>query len=234
MPTADSATPDDRSRPSGAAGTLQPFPGRFVPGLCFESGHCLWLLAFAETPTRFGAYTELWVVTPDGERVLYTDPGDAAEEVLHYHDFDRTESANIACDGSPAALDVEMEADDGTVLEVSGAVGQTAGTRVLNAVIAMTPGPVLRSRPGTWVSTATLNGLVNANGLRVAGRTETGRRYRLDPDRIHVIPDASATHDGTDLGAVRPPGRPIEFGDAKTTADALSVPGTLHLERTDG
>lgn len=232
MVTPESATATHDSTASGS-GELQPFPGHFVPGACFESGHCVWLLEFTSTPTRFDSYTELWLIAPDGERVLYTDPGAAADEVLNYHEFDRTADASITCRFSRSTVDVAMEGADETSLELTASVGQTLGTRVLNAVIAATPGSILRSRFGTRVSTLSVNLLLDANGLKVAGRTETDRRYRLDADRTSVVRDATATLNGTDLGPLQPPGRPVEFGDAKTTADALYIPGTLHLERFD-
>lgn len=124
-----------------------------------------------------------------------------------------------------------LDANDGTHLELQATAGQTFGTRVLNTVIALTPAAVLQSRLGTTISTVSLNLLLDVNGLQVAGRTETDRRFRLDADRLHQITDASATLDGNDLGSLAPPTRPIEFGDAKTTADALYIPGTLQLER---
>lgn len=199
--------------------------------LCFESGHCIWLLEFPSTPTRFDSYTELWIITPDGKRILYTDPKAATEEVLKYHDFDQTNSASITCDTSHSQISVTMEATDGTSLELTASASQTFGTRVLNTVIALTPAVILQSRMGTTISTLSLNLLLDANGLIVAGRTETDRRYRLDAERIQRITDASATLDGSELGALDSPTRPIEFGDAKTTADALYVPGTLNLEQ---
>jgi len=36
----------------------------------------------------------------------------------------------------------------------------------------------------------------------------------------------------TEFGRIEPPSGSIEFGDAKTTGDALYIPGTLYLERT--
>lgn len=231
MTTTDPQAAKDEQSAAHHNGTLGAFTGTFVPGLCFESGHCFWLLAFTDTPTRFDAYTELWIITPDGERVLYTDPEPATQEVRKYHDFDRVNGATISCDISQDRFGATLEATDGTELELTAAAGQTIGTRLLNTVIALTPDAILQSRMGTTVSTLSLNLLLNANMLRVAGRTETDRRYRLDAERIHQITDASATLDGRDLGRFTPPNRPIEFGDAKTTGDALYVPGTLHLER---
>lgn len=230
MTTTESATPTETQHTSHETGTLGAFTGNFIPGVCFESGHCFWLLEFTATPTRFDSYTELWVIEPEGNRVLYTDPEEATEEVLKYHEFDRTSGASITCDTSPNPA-VTMEATDGTSLDLTASASQTLGTRVLNTVIALTPATILQSRLGTTVSTISLNLLLDANGLKVAGRTETDRRYRLDAKRIHQITDASATLDERELGALSPPNRPIEFGDAKTTADALYVPGTLHLER---
>ena len=214
----------DEQAASQRTGRLGAFTGNFIPGLCFESGHCIWLLEFTSTPTRFDSYTELWLISPDGKRVLYTDPEAATEEVLKYHDFDRTNGASITCDTSHSKISVTMEATDGPSLELTASASQTFGTRVLNTVI-------LRSGMGTTISTLSLNLLLDANGLKVAGRTETDRRYRLDAERIQQITDASATLDERDLGALGSPTRPIEFGDAKTTADALYVPGTLNLEQ---
>lgn len=231
MTTTESTTTADEQPSSQRTGTLGAFTGNFIPGVCFESGHCVWLLEFTSTPTQFDSYTELWIIAPDGERVLYTDPEAAADEVLNYHDFDRTEGASVTCDTSHSQITVTMEATDGTNFELTASTSRTLGTRLLNTVIALTPAVILQSRMGTRISTVSLNLLLDANGLKVAGRTETDRRYRLDAEQIQRITDASATLDGRDLGALNPPNRPIEFGDAKTTADALYAPGTLHLER---
>lgn len=213
-------------------GHLEPFPGHFIPGLCFESGHCVWLLEFTDTPTDIGPYTEFWVVTPEGGRLLYVDPGEATDEVLTYHDFDRTAAASISVEGqSTGSVTVDCEGEDGTVASIEIELDDTVGTRILTGAVTMTPDVILESTLGTVVSTAMLNALLDANGLRVAGRTETGRRYRLDVDAVEAISTATATLDGRDLGAVKPPDRPIEFGDAKTTAEPIFAPGTLFLER---
>lgn len=231
MTATESPITTDEEPPAEGTGTLGAFPGNFVPGICFGSGYCIWLLEFKSTPTSFDSYTELWIITPDGERVLYTDPEAATEEVIKYHDFDRTEGASITCDASPSQIQVTMEANDGTAFDLTASTSQTVGTRILNTVTTLTPAPILRSRAGTTISTMSLNLLLDVNGMKVAGRTETARRYRLDAERLHKITVASATLDDRDLGTLSSPNRPIEFGDAKTTGDALYIPGTLHLER---
>ncbi|MEF8821888.1 MAG: hypothetical protein V5A52_06390 [Halovenus sp.] len=233
MTTTESRPTADEQPVPEPDGTLAAFTGNFVPGVCFESGHCFWLLEFTSTPTQFDSYTELWIITPEGKRVLYTDPEAATDEVLKYHDFDRTEGASVTCDAANGRIGVRMEATDGTDFELTASAGQTLRTRLLNGVITLTPSVILQSPIGTRVSTVSLNRLLDANGLKVAGRTETDRRYRLDAERMERITTASATLDGRDLGALEPPSRPIEFGDVKTTADALYVPGTVQLERFD-
>lgn len=223
-------------RPSGrpATGTLEPFSGYVVPGVCFESGHCFWLLDFETTPTAFESYAELWVIAPDGERVLYVDPEPAAEEVLRYHRFDRVGGASITWERpTREKVAVAVAGDDGVTLDLRLALGRTFGTRLLNAMLAATPRPLLGSRVGAALATYSLNRLLDANGLKVAGRTETGRRYRLDAARLRTVAAADATLDGCDLGERVPPARPIAFGDARTTADALYIRGDLLLERAE-
>lgn len=216
----------------GETGTLQPFSGHQIPGVCFGSGHCFWLFDFASTPTDVGPYTDVWMVTPDDERVLYTDPEEAAREVVKYHEFDRTAGASISwARPDPEAVVVTTEGDDGTVLELDVSLGRTRGTRLLNGMLAATPRLLLRSRVGTAISTLSVNLLVDANGTRVAGRTETGRRFRTDASRVRSVTNASATLNGTDLGRLVRPSRPIEFGDAKTTGEPLFVSCELYLER---
>lgn len=232
MATRRPGTPSEQRTDRPIDGTLQPFPGYFVPGVCFRTGHCFWLLEFTSSPTEFDSYTELWLITPDGERVLYTDPEEATQEVLQYHDFDRTAGANVSVERPDSeSVVVSLEGNDGTELDLELSLGQTLGTRILNTVISLTPQPLLRSRFGAAVSTFSLNLLLDGNGMKVAGRTETGRRYRLDAERLLSVTDASATLNATDLGAHRAPTQPIEFGDAKTTADAVYIPGELYLER---
>jgi hypothetical protein len=172
------------------------------------------------------------VVTPEGERVLYVDPGDAVDEVLTYHDFDRTEGATVTvAQPDPGSVEIECEGADGTAVSIAADLDGTLGTGILNGAIALTPDVVLTSPVGTTVSTGLLNLVLDAKGLKTAGRTETGRRYRLDVDELSAIPAATATIDGDDLGAIAPPGRPVEFGDAKTTGEPIFAPGVLHLER---
>ena len=76
-----------------------------------------------------------------------------------------------------------------------------------------------------------LNLLLPANGLRIAGVTETGRSYRNEPDRLTVGTEASATLDGEGLGGLSEPDRPIAFGDLHVPDLPIVTFGDLYLER---
>lgn len=70
-----------------------------------------------------------------------------------------------------------------------------------------------RNQLGTVIATATLGLVLPANGLRIAGVTDTGRPYRNEPNRLAVGTEASATLDGEGLGRLSDTDRPIAFGE---------------------
>ena len=223
-----------------ADGRLEPFSGVLSPGIAFESGHCFWFFHFESTPTAIGTYDHVWLISPAGERTLYVDPLDAGSYVQTYHAFDRVHGATIsweptssdgrANDGEtgdgtttdserrdgtiPDNMAVSVDGDDGTTIELQVDLAPSTGTRLLGAITALTPTAVLRSGIGERISNRTFSLLMDVNDLKVAGTTDTGEPYRVEPDALRVATDASATLNGDDLGELTPPNRPIEFGDA--------------------
>ncbi|MDL5363735.1 hypothetical protein [Halalkalicoccus sp. NIPERK01] len=212
-----------------STGELEPFHGIQVPGVCFESGHCVWLLRFTETPTDLPSYTEVWLITPDGGTTLFVDPEEAAATVEEYHAFDEVRGAEIDV-ALPDQETIRVTVAGDTDLEFDLTHELTPRARALSAMLNATPERVARSRIGAAVGTATLNTLLPANGLRVAGTTDTGRRYRNEPVRVTLGTDASATLDGEDLGGLAPPTRPIAFGDLHVPDRPVVTFGDLFLE----
>jgi len=210
-------------------GSLQPFRGLFVPPLTFESGHAVMLVDFAKTPTATTAYSEVWVVGPDDERTLFLDHPEAVEDVRRYHVVDRLVPATMrwSWDGE-GHLAVEGRGDDRR-FDLTLTVTPTVRTRLLTLANRLTPDRVARSRIGVGLSTLSLRALVDVNGLRVAGRTDTGAPYRTDAERITRITDATAHLDGVDLGALVDPRPPVAFGDIVAPDDPIVVHGTLWL-----
>ena len=219
---------DQRSPPEDWS--LRQFRGTFVPGLFFESGHCLWYVEFTSTPTEVGPYTELLLLEPDGGRALYADPEAATELALRYHAFDRAHGASISGERpSSDALAVTIEGQDGTALDFEITFGTSARTRAMNVMSTLLPGALVRTNIGATLGSMALDLVVGTNGAKIAGRTETGARYRFEADEVRQVTEASASLDGVDLGERVPPTRSIDFGDVAVTDRPLSMAGDIYL-----
>lgn len=215
---------------TGERDGLRPFHGIQIPGICFESGHCIWLLAFTETPTEIPSYVEVWLISPDGRTTLLIDPDEATPTVEQYHEFDDVRGGRIDVSLPDQETIRVAVREAGLDLEWSLTHRQTLRTRAVSRLLNATPKRIARNRMGAVAGSAALNLLLPVNGLRVAGRTDTGRRYRSEPVRITVGTDASATLDGTDLGGLTAPDRSISFGDLRVPDRPLVAVGDLFLE----
>lgn len=222
-------TPSTRDHSEHTA-QLQPFHGYFSPGIAFESGYTLWMFIWSSSPTDLDDYGSVWVITPDGERVLYGDPPASGPIVETWHNFDRTLGASILQNRvTKDIVELEVEGEDGMSLQLTAELGSSFGTRVLNAITSLTPQPILRTGIGERISNLSLNLLMNVNGLKVAGITDTAEPYRVEADSLRVVRRASAILDGEDLGEVHPPGRQHDFGDAKVPDQPFFAFGDLFL-----
>ena len=212
------------------SGELRPFHGIQVPGICFESSHCIWILNFTETPTEIPNYTEIWLISPDGRTTLFVDPPEAGPTVDQYHEFDEMVGAKIDISlPDQETIQVAVVSED-VAVDLTLTHERTSRARALSAMLNATPKQIARSQLGAAIGTATLNLLLPANGLRVAGVTETGRRYRNEPRQITVGTDASVTLDTEDLGDLTAPRRPIAFGDLHVPDRPVVTFGDLWLE----
>lgn len=212
---------------------LRPFRGFLTPGLYFSSGYCLWLLNFSSTPTDLGAYSEIWLITPEDKRILYVDPEAAGPIVGIFHDFHEVVGASVTWEWPDSdTLHVGMKATDGTTLDLRVSLGSSLGTSILNAVLRITPRALMRTSPMVAISEISLNLLLGLGGLKIAGRTEKDKAYLNEADRLAVVKEASARLNDEDLGKLARPSKPILFGDAKVPNRAFFSFGTLNLEYT--
>lgn len=193
---------------------LKPYRTTAIPGVCFESGHCLLAFDFYSVPPGAEPFRDVWIVTPDDDRTLYVDPASGADLLSEFHTVDEIVGADITWDQTgPDSLRLGLEGDDGTDLELEVTTAQTRATRILNTLAAITPRSVIRTGIGAALVSDLLDRLLDTRGTRVAGRNESGQSYRFEADRIAVVTDAEATLDGEDLGSATAPDRTIEFGD---------------------
>lgn len=216
--------------PSENGKSIQPFTGVLFPGICFESGHCFCLYKWWETPTSIDEYESLWIITPDGERLLYGDRPEAVTFVQKYHKFDQTHEAEINWTTlGKDRLECTLEGEDGTTLDLSLDLGSSIGTRLLGIITTVTPTLLLRTSFGETISNLTFGLLLDTNGLKVAGDTDTSEPYRVESDSLRIVTSGTARLNDEDCGTLRPPDRPIKFGDAIVPNDPLVTFGELWL-----
>lgn len=220
----------ERSQETKTNRILQPFHGCFTPGICFESGHCLWMFNWFSSPTEFDGYSDIWLITPDEKRILYADPPEAGQAVETWHEFDLTVGAAISWSQTGEDIvECHLEGEDGTTLDFRSELGSSTGTSLLNTMTSLTPQPILRTGFGETISNLSLAQLMDVNGLKVAGITDTEEPYRVESDRLRIVTSATAAINGEDLGEITPPNRPIEFGDAITPDEPFFAFGNLFL-----
>lgn len=215
---------------SPGKGAIAPFTGVLSPGICFSTGHCFCLYKWWDTPTSLDAYESFWLITPEGERRLYGDSPEAVTFVQKYHEFDRTSEADISwTELDDDEMACSLRGDDGTSVDLQLHLGSTMGARALNGMTTLTPKRILRTSVGEKVSNLTFTLLMDTNGLKVVGITDTGEPYRVESESIRVVTDGSAQVDGDDCGEVCPPARVVEWGDAIVPNDPFVSFGALWL-----
>lgn len=190
--------------------TLQPFRGRILLGICFESGHSIWLYDFESTPTDHGAYREFWIVKPDDTRTLYYDTEGADAEIAVFHDWNRSAQAEMEWEWTTDHIDIVVNGSEGTTIKLEGTVDDSAMSRVLTLMQRYLPGPLHK---------------------RMFGRhTETGKFGHLKTPSVRVVTQATARIDGRPLGAVQPPDQPVTFGEVSAFNHPYVFVGDLLLE----
>jgi len=202
-----------------------------IPGIYFSNGYCLMPLNFSSTPTNWGAYSEMWLITPEDKRILYVDPEEAGNIVCTFHHCHEVIGAHLLWEWStPKTLHIGMEATDSSTLDMQIILDSSFGTGVLNTVIKFVPQKLMITSPMVAVSEISLNLLLGLGGVKIAGRFETGKAYLNQAERLAVVKEATAKLNGSDLGELTCPPKPISFGQFKVPNRALFSRGVLHLE----
>lgn len=212
---------------------LRPFHGFFSPGLYFASGHGMRLYNFTSAPTDVDPFFQIWMMTPAGKKILYVDPVAARAIVSTWYSFDEVVESSISWEWPESdTLHVDVEAHNGTTLELQLTLGSSLATAVLNTIIAITPRALMRTRPMLAISGLSFNLLLGLGGVHIKGETETGKDYVTEADKLRVVRDASAVLDGEDLGPLTRPPAPITFGPSKVADRPVFAFGTAYLEVT--
>lgn len=193
---------------------LQPFSGFMVPGMVFSTGHCIWLISWQRTPTGLGAFSEVWIFDPRGRRTCYIELADAVPVFHAFHAFDEVLPAELGWTWQEkTSLGVRVRARDTAVLDLKVALRPSLGSWILNGMIKLSPKALGASPLVQKVSSRAMDLLLGVGPVPIAGRTETGRRYRHEAERIIPVGTASGTYLGAALGDLCSPPGHIHVGD---------------------
>lgn len=142
---------------------MLPFKGMIGIDIPFENGYSISLLKWESTPTKYGAFSQVWVFDPAGHKICYIDPAEAEELFHKYHSFDTVVPASLTWEWKSAdALEVVVNNGD---LKVEVTTAQSFIGRALNMIL-KTP----------------LRGL-----LKNKGKTETDMAYCHQSDILHFV-----------------------------------------------
>jgi hypothetical protein len=210
---------------------LRPYSGLHSSLISFSSGHLFRISHWTATPTEFGAFSNLWMVTPQDRRVLFSDPAESERVLRIYHRFDEFSGAKISVERpAPLRLDLLMEADDATRVELHLRLERSLVTRFLVAVSRATPLGWKSSDPSIWLLDRLVSVFIARGEFKCASKTETGQpAFSADVDDLLLVKESHATVNGASLGNLSPPTRPVAFGDFATTPQASLAIGRLYL-----
>lgn len=212
---------------------LRPFRGFFSPGLYFTSGYGMRLYNFTSTPTEVSAFFQVWMMTPEDKKILYVDPEAAGAIVSTWYNFDEVVGASISWEWSdPDTLHINVKAVDGTILDLHLVLGSSLATTILNTIVKITPQALMRTRPMLAISDISFNLLLGLGGVHIAGKTETGKAYVTEADKLALVKKASAILNGEDIGTLTHPPKPIFFGPSRVANRPIFAFGTVNLEDT--
>jgi hypothetical protein len=211
---------------------LKPFHGYQSSFLPLTSGHYLYLASWDSTPTPYQEFSNLWLITPEDKRILFTDPAGASQIVTIYHEFQEIYGASIRMDWNTGdQLRVVCESDDARRrLTFTLLVEETYWSKLLLKIGAGPPSRFRMSRPVVAVSNFLVDLLVARGGSVLLGRTETGQPYyNGETEHLYLVKGGAATLNGQDLGSFTTPTWALEFGDGVPYTQPVLKIGTLYI-----
>lgn len=212
--------------------TLKEYHGRQSSLIPFSSQYYLYFTSWDSTPTDFPAFSNLWLISPADQRILFADPPETGEIVRIYHDFDEIHGASISLDWtSEEHLQMGCTSRDSSYnLEAEFELHETLAARLLISLASSPPTPFRVSGAMVRASNFLLNMFITRGGATIAGRTETGYDwYNASSDWVRIISRGSAALNGEDLGEVTAPTWPLAFGDFTPYQQAVVRLGSLYI-----
>lgn len=189
-----------RGRLAGVTGERLRFDG-WIAGVGTSSGTRLVVGHWPRSP--FGAFSDVMVEHPDGERVLLAPTRRIADFVAATYRFDRIEVVPVT---------VTAVAGDSLLVE-AGPLRlrlRTGRRTALGLLLSAVPAPLVRSP--VWAALCDVPARLLMPGVRTLGRAGPGRREWYGARDLRPVVAADAALGGEDLGALAPLDPPVAFG----------------------
>ena len=212
--------------------TLKPFHGYQTSIIPLPSGYYFYLASWDSNPTAYPQFSNIWLITPEDKRILFSDPPAISGIVSIYHDFHEIYAASIGIEwDTENHLHVECKSINSEFdLDVRMDLVETLGSRLLVAIGASPPTPFMTSQAMVAFSNFLVNTFLARSGSTVAGRTETDQPfYHGLTERLLRVVGGSSSLNGVDLGSFTSPTWPIEFGDAVPFFHPIIKLGTMYI-----
>jgi hypothetical protein len=221
---------DLEARPSLPRGTNERFAGYGVMGLPFASGHLLAMRRFPASSVGPG-YRSVWHRDPHGAWTFFQDVGpDVA--CTRYFSAAVTEVVKATIDISwraPSGLSITV-VGGGHRLEWRMKLASSHATRLMNALGSVLPDSWWRSQRFLAVVSRLIPPMLHTGRLHLAGVAPNGQRFIVNPSLTWLIADATATLDGSDLGAVGPAPAQGTLGDFRIPQRGIFAIGRAFFE----
>lgn len=211
---------------------LRPFHGYQTSIIPLASNYYFYLASWDRNPTPFAHFSNVWLITPNDKRILFSDPPTSSAIVSIYHEFHEIYAASIAVDWiTGTQVRVQCESTDGAFdLDAKFDVREPLSSRLLVAIGSGPPTPFRTSRPIIALSNFLLDSLVAKSGSMLLGRTETGQPYyHGETENLFQITGGSIVLNGEDIGPLTSPTWSLEFGDSVPFFQPVIKLGTLYL-----
>ncbi|MEU1472793.1 hypothetical protein ABZ434_31830 [Streptomyces sp. NPDC005761] len=173
----------------------------------------------------FGAFSDVMIEQPDGERRLLAPSRQVAEFVADTYRFERVE-----------VVPVEVRRDAARWYVTAGplVLDLVTGSRtVLGRLLCAVPAPLARSR--TWAAVCDVPARL-LPGVRTLGSAGPDRREWYGARDLHRVRAATATLGGRHLGELAPVDPPVTFGFGSAPRDpsVVRVISTVEMQVPPG
>ncbi len=207
------------------------FSGYGVMGLPFASGHVLGLRRFPASSIGPG-YFSVWHRDPDGRWDFYSDV-EAMSSCNRFFGaavagFKQTE-IRVSWPESHRLV-AEMPAEE---FRWEATLKATPATRLMNALGAVMPEPLWKSRLVLGVMARVAGPLLGAGKLRLFGSAPNRQQFIANPRRIWVVASSRASLAGEDMGEPGPLAKQAHLGDFMIPQRGVLAIGGAYFEPLD-